>query len=345
MQAVVIHAAHDLRIDTMPQPGAPGPGEVTVRIGAGGICGSDLHYYHDGGFGTVRVRQPMVLGHEVAGTVTAAGEGVTHVAPGDVVAVNPSRPCNACRFCLAGQQQHCLDMRFYGSAMRTPHVDGGFREALVCDAAQAVPVPPGTPLTHAAFAEPLAVCLHAVRQAGPLVGRRVLVTGAGPIGMLAMLAARHAGAREVVITDLVDAPLALARRLGADAALNLRADPTALDRFAPDKGWFDVVLEASGATAALAGAMVVARPGAVIVQLGIGPENPLPLNMLTAKELTLRGSFRFHEEFAMAVEAIGSGRIDVAPLLTEVVPMAQAKAAFELAGDRSRAMKVQLSFA
>ena len=344
MRAVVIHAAHDLRIDEMESPGAPGPGEVGVRVGAGGICGSDLHYYHDGGFGAVRVRQPMVLGHEFAGTVTGVGAGVTHVAVGDKVAVNPSRPCNACRFCLVGRQQHCLDMRFYGSAMRMPHVHGGFREEIVCDAVQAVPVPAGLALTHAAFAEPLAVCLHAVRQAGEMLGRRVLVTGAGPIGMLAMLAARLAGASEVVMTDLVDAPLALAKRLGADAALNMRSEPAGLDRFAADKGYFDVVLEASGAVVALKGAMVVARPGAVIVQLGIGADAALPLSMLTAKEISLRGSFRFHEEFGMAVDAIAAGRIDVAPLLTEVMPMGQARAAFDLASDRSRAMKVQLAF-
>ena len=266
-------------------------------------------------------------------------------ATGDKVAVNPSRPCNACRFCLAGQSNHCLDMRFFGSAMRMPHVQGGFREALVCDGAQAVRVPPGLALTEAAFAEPLAVCLHAARQAGPLLGARVLVTGAGPIGMLAMLVARHAGAKEVVITDLVDTPLAMARQLGADAAYNMRTTPDALDRFLPGKGAFDAVFEASGSVAALTGALHAARPGAVVVQLGLGPDAALPLNVLVAKEITLRGTFRFGEEFALAAAVIGAGRINVAPLLTEVLPMAQAVQAFDLAGDRSIACKVQLTFA
>ena len=343
MQAVVIHAARDLRIEDAATP-ALGLHDVAVRIGAGGICGSDLHYYKDGGFGTVRLRETMILGHEVAGIVTETGASVTGVAPGDKVAVNPSRPCNTCRFCLTGQPNHCLGMRFLGSAMRFPHVQGGFRQVLVCDASQAVPVPPDLPLTSAAFAEPLAVCLHAARQAGPLLGARVLVTGAGPIGMLMLLAARHAGAGEVVVTDLVDAPLHLARRLGADAALNTRTDPAALDRFLPDKGWFDAVFEASGSSAALVQAITVARPGATIVQVGIGRDAPLPVSTLVAKEITLRGSFRFGEEFAMAAAAIGSGRIDPAPLLTEVLPMASAVQAFELAGDRARAMKVQLAF-
>src|SRR5579885_2718775 len=118
-RAVVIHAAYDLRVEPHPVPPV-GLEEVRVRVCAGGICGSDLHYYHQGGFGTVRVRMPMVLGHEIAGVVEAVGEGVSHVRPGDRVAVNPSLPCRRCRFCLMGRPNHCLDMRFYGSAMQMP---------------------------------------------------------------------------------------------------------------------------------------------------------------------------------------------------------------------------------
>ena len=343
MKAAVIHAPYDLRIEEADIP-AMGPHDVTVRIRAGGICGSDLHYYQDGGFGVVRIREPMILGHEIAGEVTAIGTDVTRVRLGDNVAVNPSQPCGHCKFCLAGQANHCLDMRFYGSAMRMPHMQGGFREVLVCSEAQAVPVRPGVSLQTAAFAEPLSVCLHAARQAGPLLGRRVLVTGTGPIGALAILVARQAGALEVIATDITDAPLAIARKIGADAALNTRSDPDALTPFKADKGYFDVVLEASGSGIALAGAIEVTRPGGVIVQVGIsGGEMTLPINMLVAKEINLRGTFRFHEEFEWAVNFLGSGAIDVASLLTEVVPLADAVRAFELAGDKTRAMKVQLA--
>jgi L-idonate 5-dehydrogenase len=344
MKAVVIHGPHDLRVEEADHPAPPGPRQVAVRVRAGGICGSDLHYYHHGGFGTVRLREPMVLGHEVAGEVTEVGREVTSLRPGDSVAVSPSLPCGTCRYCLEGKPNHCLDMRFYGSAMRFPHVQGAFREILVCEEAQAVALPPGMDPARAAFAEPLAVCLHAARQAGPLMGQRVLITGTGPIGALALLVARHAGAREVVCTDIAPAPLAIARRLGADAALDTRADPTALEPFCAEKGHLDVVFEASGSGAALAGALAAARPGATIVQLGLGGEVPLPVNVLVAKEIALRGTFRFHEEFRWAVEALAAGRIDVAPLLTEVVPVAEAKRAFDLASDRSRAMKVQLAF-
>ena len=273
------------------------------------------------------------------------GDAVTAVRPGDHVAVDPSLPCGRCRYCLAGQPNHCLDMRFYGSAMRMPHVQGGFRESLACHESQAVKLPPGLALTRAVFAEPLAVCLHAARQAGPMLGQRVLVSGAGPIGALLILVARHAGAREVVATDLLDAPLALAREIGADHVVNLRSDPDGLAPYARDKGCFDVVLEASGSAAAVAGALRVARPGATVVQVGLGGgEATIPLNIAVAKEITLRGTFRFHEEFAWAVGCIASGAIDVAPLLTAVLPLGQAERAFALAGDRSKAMKIQLEF-
>ena len=342
MKAAVIHAPHDLRIEDAEVPPV-GPYDVKVRIRAGGICGSDLHYYQHGGFGVVRLREPMILGHEIAGEVAEAGAEVTRVRVGDTVAVDPSQPCRHCRYCLEGLPRHCLNMLFYGSAMRFPHVQGGCREMLVCTEAQAVPVPAGLPVEKAAFAEPLAVCLHAAAQAGPLLGKRVLVTGAGPIGALCVMVARHAGAREVVATDVADAPLAMARCIGADAALNTRADPAAMDRFGADKGYFDAVFEASGNGMALTGAIQAARPGAVIVQVGIGVETPLPINALVAKELQLRGSFRFDREFEWAVSFIGAGAIDVAPLLTEVVPLAEAVRAFDLAGDRSRSMKVQLA--
>jgi L-idonate 5-dehydrogenase len=343
MRACVLHAKEDLRLDPI-AIGEPGPGEVRVRIGAGGICGSDLHYYFHGGFGTVRLREPMILGHEVAGTVDAVGEGVTRVAPGDRVALNPSRPCFHCAFCLDGKPNHCLDMRFYGSAMRFPHVQGGFREVLVCDATQAVPVPTAMTAAQAAFAEPFAVCLHAANRAGPLLGKRVLVTGSGPIGALTVIAARRAGALEIVATDITDATLKIARQVGADAVVNV-SGKDALARYEADKGTFDVMFEASGNAKALAGGLTVVRPQGIVVQIGIaGGEVPLPINVAVAKEIELRGTFRFHSEFALAVALIGGGLVDVMPLLTATVPLAEANDAFALAADRQKAMKVQLAF-
>lgn len=343
MRAVVIHAAHDLRIDSASVE-APGPGQVQVAIKTGGICGSDLHYYHHGGFGVVRLKEPMVLGHEVAGIVSAVGAGVVHLKAGDKVAVSPSLPCGTCRYCQAGQQQHCVDMRFYGSAMRFPHVHGAFRDAIVCEAVQAHKVPDATDLAEAAFAEPLAVCLHAARRAGPLLGKRVLVTGCGPIGALSIMVARSAGAAEIVVTDIAAKVLELALTIGADQALNTAENPDTLKPFEAEKGHFDVLFEASGNQRALVGALPALRPGAVIVQLGIGGEMTLPMNIFVAKEFELHGTFRFHSEFALAVDMISRRAIDVRPLLTTSFPIEEARQAFELASDRSKAMKVQLRF-
>ncbi|HVZ00708.1 MAG TPA: L-idonate 5-dehydrogenase, partial [Dongiaceae bacterium] len=320
------------------------PGQVRVRIQAGGICGSDLHYYLHGGFGTIRIREPMVLGHEVAGVVESVAPDVTTVAPGQVVAVNPSLPCHHCRYCRMGLQNQCLNMRFYGSAMVFPHVQGGFREFLVVDADRAVPIPAEVSVYEAAFAEPLAVALHAVARAGSLLGRRVLVAGAGPIGSLTVAAARHAGAAEIVVTDLHDAALEGALEVGADRAINVGRSPEALAPFEAEKGAFDVMFEAAGSEATLLSGLKVVRACGTIVQIGQGAQASLPMSMLVTKEIDLIGTFRFHGEFALAVDTIAHRRIDVRPLLTEVVPLAEAVRAFELAADRTRAMKVQLGF-
>lgn len=341
-RALVIHAPHDLRVEPR-EVAAPGPGEVRVRIRRGGICGSDLHYHRHGGFGTVRLKHPMVLGHEVAGEVEAVGAGVTRVAPGDRVAVNPSRPCGICRFCQKGLQNHCTDMRFYGSAMRDPHVDGAFREVLVATEAQCEPVG-GLDFGLAAFAEPLAVCLHGVSRAGPLLGADVAVMGAGPIGALTIMAARRAGAARITAVDLAEFPLAAAARAGADETVNLAADPRGLDAFKVGRGRFDAVFECSGAGPALLNALDVVRPRGTVVQLGLGGAAEVPFGAIVAKEVTLTGSFRFHEAFGIAVGELVSGRIDPAPLLSATLPLEDADDAFAQAADRSRAMKVQIAF-
>lgn len=342
MKAVVIHAAGDLRIEERPSA-TPGADQVRVAIARGGICGSDLHYFSHGGFGAVRLREPMILGHEVSGRVVECGADVRGLSVGDLVAVSPSRPCGGCAQCHAGRPNHCENMRFYGSAMPFPHVQGAFRQELVADAAQCVPANGLTP-EEAAMAEPLAVTLHAARRAGELLGKRVLVTGCGPIGLLSILAARHAGAGEIVATDLSDFTLGTARRIGADVTINSRTDPEAMSGYAQGKGSFDVLFECSGAAAAIAPALAAMRPRGVVVQLGLGGDMSLPMGLVTTKELDLRGSFRFHEEFAEGVAAMRAGRIDVAPLLTHTVGLDEARAGFELAGDRGHAIKVQIRF-
>ncbi|NND21444.1 MAG: L-idonate 5-dehydrogenase [Silicimonas sp.] len=342
MKTITAHAAKDLRLEDHPDP-EPGPGQVLVRMQAGGICGSDLHYYNHGGFGTVRLKQPMILGHEVAGRVAALGDGVEHLTEGQLVAVSPSRPCGDCAYCAEGRQNHCLDMRFYGSAMPFPHIQGAFREMLVADAAQCVPAD-GLSAAQAAMAEPLSVVLHAANRAGPIAGKRVLVTGCGPIGLLAVLVARTFGAVQIVATDITDFTLDMARQVGADDTVNVAETPDGLSPFTAGKGRFDVLFECSGVASALAAAVPAMRPCATVVQLGLGGDMTLPVQAMTAKELALKGSFRFHHEFPLAVEMMQAGRIDVSPLVTQTLPMSSAVEAFELASDRSRAIKVQISF-
>ena len=228
--------------------------------------------------------------------------------------------------------------------MPFPHIQGAFREQLVALESQCVKAD-GLTAGQAAMAEPLSVCLHATRRAGELLGKRVLITGSGPIGSLCVLAARAAGAAEIVVTDLSDAALAYAGKVGADRIINTRTDPEALNSYAAGKGSFDVLYECSGAAAALAGAIPAMRPRSVIMQLGLGGDMTLPVQAMTAKEIDLRGSFRFHEEFAVAVKLMQAGLINVEPLISHTLPFEDAVAAFDLAGDRSQAMKVQLSFA
>lgn len=342
MKTITAHAAKDLRIEDHPEP-SPGKGEVLIDMARGGICGSDLHYYQHGGFGTVRLREPMILGHEVAGHVAALGAEVESLEVGQLVAVSPSRPCGTCRYCMAGQQNHCLNMRFYGSAMPFPHIQGAFSERLVADVSQCVPADGLTP-EEAAMAEPLSVVLHAARLAGSLAGKRVLVTGCGPIGLLAVLVARAYGAVEVVATDITAFTLDMAQNVGADSTFNVADTPDGLAPFTADKGHFDLLFECSGVASALASAVPAMRPGANVMQLGLGGDMTLPMQAMTARELVLKGSFRFHHEFPLAVEMMQKGRLDVKPLVTETRPMAEAVAAFERAADRTRAIKVQISF-
>jgi L-idonate 5-dehydrogenase len=344
MQALVIHAAGDLRVESFPTAEL-GAGQVQVRVRCGGICGSDLHYFQHGGFGTIRVQQPMVLGHEVSGQIERLGAGVQGLAVGDRIAINPSHPCGACRFCQLGLQNHCLEMRYFGSAMRMPHVQGAFRQQIVVGAEQAFKLAEGVSDAEGAMAEPLAVALHAVNRAGPLLGRKVLVTGCGPIGAMAVIAARRAGAGHIVVTDVVSQPLRKVAKVGADETINVAEEGERLARYAADKGQFDVLLECSGNERALRSAFEVLRPRGIVVQVGLGGgEFTLPLNVAVAKEFDLRGAFRFHQEFGVAVALINQRLVDLEPLVSATLPYRDAGRAFALAADRTQSMKVMLDF-
>jgi L-idonate 5-dehydrogenase len=345
MLAAICHGKKDLRIERIADR-ALAPDEVRVAVAFGGICGSDLHYFHRGAVGDFKVREPMALGHEISGVVLETGAAVAGIAPGMKAALDPSRPCLSCSYCRAGRSNLCSNMFFLGSAGRFPHVQGGFAQHLVLRSDQIIPVPEHTDLLKLSVAEPLSVGLHAVTRAGALVGKRVLVTGSGPIGLLTARSARHAGADTVVATDIADWPLEVARRhMGAGDTVNVATQPQGLEKYAVDGGYFDVAFEASGSAAALESIFKVIRRGGRIVQVGMLPAGSaaIPVNVLQSREIELVGAFRAHDEFRLAVQLITAGTIDVSPILSGTYPLSQAVTALELAGDRTRFVKLHLA--
>jgi L-idonate 5-dehydrogenase len=345
MLAAVCHGKNDLRIEERADV-ALAPDEVRVAVAYGGICGSDMHYFHRGAVGDFAVREPMALGHEISGTVIEVGSAVTGLAAGTRAALDPSRPCLVCDQCRAGRMNLCADMRFLGSAGRFPHVQGGFAQHLVLRQDQIIPVPADTDLLRLSLAEPLSIGLHAVNRAGPLMGKRVLVTGSGPIGLLTARCARLAGAIEVVCTDIEDAALRVARdKMGATRTINVARDADALAEYTANGGHFDVAFEASGAPSALASLFEIVRKGGRIVQVGMLPpgDAAVPVNKLQSREIEFVGAFRANGEFRLAVDLIVSGAIDVTPILSGTYPLDQAVEAFERAGDRSSVVKLHIA--
>ena len=336
--ACTIHGVLDLRLEQETAP-ALGPTDVLLRLGAGGICGSDLHYYKEGRVGAFVVREPLVPGHEASGVVAAIGGEVTRVKLGQKVAINPSHACGRCDYCRAGRGNLCRKMFFLGSASVFPHAQGMFREQFVMGEAQLTPITEAEiSLGEIACAEPLSIGLHAIYRAGPVLGETVLITGGGTIGCMAVLAARMAGAQKVIVCDINDRSLQIARTVGADQVI--RTDQTPLDELADIA---DVSLECAGSPAALTTCLKATRRGGRIVQVGtLPPEVSFPANSLMARELDYRGAFRAHQAFDWAVQAIRSRRVDVRPIISAQLPLSRSKEAFELALDRSRSTKVQV---
>lgn len=338
-----LYGKQDLRLE-IDKVSLPGAGEVLVKVGRGGICGSDIHYFLDGGIGTVRVSESIILGHEFAGTIVALGEGVEGLHINDIVGVNPSQPCGRCRYCKEGISQHCNEMCFIGSAMRVPHEQGGFRELLVVKAKQCFKSTGTTSVAELACAEPLAVCLHAAKSAGDMRGKKVLVNGSGPIGSLCVAVARYHGAKEIVVMDLFEKTLAVAMEMGADKTVNIAKSPEALVVYSQDKGYFDIIFECSAAQGAMDNIFQVVRPQGTIVQVGVAGLISYPMNMLVGKEVKWIGSHRFHSEYQEAVALMGEQKINVRPIITDVFPVSDLHKAIQAATDRSKSVKVQISF-
>ncbi|WP_421566683.1 L-idonate 5-dehydrogenase [Ochrobactrum sp. EDr1-4] len=343
MPAAVLHGMKDLRIEERPIDEL-GPNDVCVKIRVGGICGSDLHYFQHGQNGTIKVREPMTLGHEIAGTIESWGDAVEGLVKGRQAAVNPSNPCGHCKACRSGKELHCKEGSFLGSAMRFPHTQGGFSSFLIVDRKQVFPVEDDVNLHDLVFAEPLAVCLHALSRAGELKDKSVLITGAGPIGLLLIMLAKHNGAKHIIATDISDSALSFAQKCGADKIINV-SDPQALEVWIESNDLVEIAFECSGHPSGVAATIQSLKTCGILVQVGmLGSEVTAPLGAIVVKEIDFRGTFRFDREFSTAVELLTERQLDVSALVTHHFAISDALNAFVTAGQRDLAMKVQLIF-
>lgn len=344
MRACVVAGAGNLRIENVEER-ALEAGEVRLALAYGGICGSDLHYYRHGRVANSIIYQPMVLGHEFSATVVEIAPD-SALKPGDKVAVNPSKPCGECEYCRGNDNHLCQNMRFMGSAARRPHEMGGFNERPVVNEWQCIAVPADTDLRLLALCEPYAVALHGVSRAGDIRGLEVLVTGAGPIGILVALAARQAGAARVVITDIVDGALHKAAEIAGAIPVNVstREGIAQVEELCGDR--VTVVYEASGAPQAFALAMNCIRKKGIFVQVGfMPPDAQINTAPVLIKELSMTGAYRFSSEFDEAVRRVVSGEVDLSAMLTASYTFDDVLVAMDAAADKQNHVKVTLEFA
>ncbi len=330
MKALYIHGKQDIRLEEAPLP-EPGEGEVRLRMAYAGICGSDLHYYFEGANGAFVVEEPMAPGHEVSGYVDydpsgklGANTPVT-VHPATFGAVVPG----------IEDKRHLFPGGSYlGSASTHPHTQGGMMEYLIVKDFMVRELPKGMSLRLAALAEPLAVSLHGINIAGGVEGKKVLVSGSGPIGLLAAAGAIAAGATEVVCTDVLDGPLERAAKLGAKT---VRVDKEALP-----SNYFDVVLECSGIPAAINATFAAIRQAGIHTQVGMMPSTPQPILLASviSKEVQIRGSFRFNNEIDEAI-ALLAERPEIGDIVvTHTISADEVVDAFAVAKDSQKSGKV-----
>lgn len=330
MRVSVLRAPRDVALEERPVP-RPGPGEVLVRVASVGVCGSDVHYYEDGRIGSYVVEQPLVLGHEAGGRVVAVGEGVQAPVVGQRVSLEPGIPCRGCEQCLAGRYNLCPDVAFFA----TPPVDGAFREYVAVPALFAHPVPDALSDDAAALLEPLSVAVWACRLGGVSAGSHVLVTGAGPVGLLCAQTARACGATQVWVSDVNPQRLAVAEELGA-TPVDAAAGPLEAAGVRPD-----VLLECSGNAGATVAALRVLAPAGRAVLVGMGADElPLPLSVLQNRELTITGCFRYANTWPTAIELVTTGAVDLDRLVTARFGLGEVEAALTAARRDPATIKV-----
>ena len=338
--AIVAYGAHDLRVDRRAMP-HPQPDEAIVRIAYGGICGSDLHYWTHGAAGESILRDPMVLGHEVVGTVQVPAADGSGAAVGVTVAVHPAtpRPVEGVRY-PESRPNLAPATTYLGSAAHHPHTDGAFASFVALPTRMLRELPTGLSLRDAALAEPASVAWHAVARAGDVAGKTVLVIGAGPIGLLVIAVLKRAGAARIVAVDLHENPLRSARGLGASETV-VASDVEAIAGVQAD-----ITIESSGSHRGLASAVRGTTRGGRVVMVGLLPsgEQPALLSLAITRELELVGSFRFVDEIDDVLVALADGTLSVDGVVTHEFAASDALEAFETALDASISSKVLLRF-
>lgn len=327
MRVSRLYGIRDLRLEFLPQP-IPNSGQVLLKVAAVGICGSDVHYYLEGGIGDQIVSEPLVLGHEFSAWLTELGDGVEGLTPGQLVAVEPAIPCGICEPCQHGHPNLCPDIRFRGS----PGVDGACAEYIAMPAENCFPLPAGFSAEEGVLLETLGVAIHSVDLAHLKPGQTVAVLGAGPIGLLTAAVARAAGASEIYMTE----PLAYRRQFALDYIADVALDPNETDivaailRLTNGRG-VDVAFEAAGAPETPAQAAEVTRPGGKVIVSGIPSNDTIAMKAGTIrrKGLTIKLVRRMKHTYPRAIRLLQSGAVDVKPLITHTVPLECIAEAFE----------------
>ncbi|XP_065837562.1 sorbitol dehydrogenase-like [Oscarella lobularis] len=333
--SAVLFKTNDLRIVDRPIP-EPGKNQVQISMHSVGICGSDVHYWTHGAIGDFVVRAPMVLGHESSGTVTKVGEGVTTLKIGDRVAIEPGIPCRCCGYCREGRYNLCRDMRFCA----TPPVDGSLARFYVHDADFCYKLPDNVSFEEGALLEPLSVGVHACQRAGVKVGSKVLICGAGPIGLVCLLTAKAFGATKVMITDLDAGRLEKAKSMGADLCIQVTGlQPKEIAEKVKNFIGDDLAtetLECSGAEPSIRAGIYSTRSGGTLILVGLGkPEVTLPIVDASVREVDIRGIFRYRNAYPTALEMVATGAVNVKPLVTHHFSLEKSLDAFETAKDPS----------
>ena len=315
MKAAVLHGINDIRVQEIARPELCGPDYCLIKIDSCGICGSDIHFFRHMKIGQFVVEEPLVLGHEAAGTLVEVGADVKHLQEGDRVAIEPGWTCRKCEFCKSGRYNLCKDVVF----LAAPPYHGAFAEYLAWPADFLFKVPQDVSQEEAAMVEPFSVGLHAARRAGVRGGDWVAVSGSGPIGLCALQAARANGATRVIVSDMVPSRLEAAGRLGAWKTVNLGEQDIreAITEYTGGRG-VDVVLEYSGTIPAVHDAVEIVKQGDTVQLVGnFTAEMPqIPIQRMVERELSVSGLFRYANCYPASLDMIGAGVVDTKALVT-----------------------------